>query len=603
MSAIKANKHQIGSNATASKNIVLDTDTSTGDLVISKGVHDGVLTELYRFPNGGGLRDTVSVFDFMSAAQIADIKTGTASIDVTDEIQNAVNEHAFVRAPAGAYLVSGNISIPFGHMLFGDATALNPAGFMGEVSLTSSSVPSGTTFCITSTTVSPITLRSGSAVQGINFFYPDQNYSITSLAESFITYPKTIVLGNATEPGPSNCTVQWCNFMGGTTFIGQYDASAASVKSLNVHGCGGWVLNGSIINIGKATDVCHISNCHFTPNYLTQFVVAKGGNADKFRTKAISLSTKCLVFGQIDLVNVSDFFIFGVTTLCHFNNNMFSGDTNEGGGGHFVNVSADCVQVAYRIDRGSNAFGLHISNGTYTPILLPSGSAGDAALASFINVGSSLSSVRCTVSNVRVYGGTVGEFDSGYSGYPDYIFNGSAAQPATNHVTTTNCSFANYNTGIKHPNVKQTVLLDNWVQNDLFIGGRSRSLIGPFTSANVAANNSGEFMYFAATTAAAAMTSVPAGISMLRSGRVSGITIQTDNELTAASLYAFAFLDSTPSAMTATVTSGNSRSYAVQDNNNDLFVAGTLLRVRLVSGAITPTTVDVVVFIEVTYTE
>ena len=53
MSTIKANKHQIGSNATLSKNIVLDTDTSTGDLVISKGVHDGVLTELYRFPNSG----------------------------------------------------------------------------------------------------------------------------------------------------------------------------------------------------------------------------------------------------------------------------------------------------------------------------------------------------------------------------------------------------------------------------------------------------------------------------------------------------------------------------------------------------------------------
>ena len=45
MSVIKANKHQIGSNATASKNIVLEANTD-GDLVISKGVHDGTLTEV-----------------------------------------------------------------------------------------------------------------------------------------------------------------------------------------------------------------------------------------------------------------------------------------------------------------------------------------------------------------------------------------------------------------------------------------------------------------------------------------------------------------------------------------------------------------------------
>ena len=55
MSVIKANKHQIGSNATLSKNIVLESNVD-GDLVISKGVHDGTLTEIARITNAGNLK-------------------------------------------------------------------------------------------------------------------------------------------------------------------------------------------------------------------------------------------------------------------------------------------------------------------------------------------------------------------------------------------------------------------------------------------------------------------------------------------------------------------------------------------------------------------
>ena len=48
---LKTNNVQLGTSLTADKNIVLASDSSTGDFVISKGNHDGVLTEIYRFPN------------------------------------------------------------------------------------------------------------------------------------------------------------------------------------------------------------------------------------------------------------------------------------------------------------------------------------------------------------------------------------------------------------------------------------------------------------------------------------------------------------------------------------------------------------------------
>lgn len=50
---VKTSQYQVGDNITADKNIILKTDTSTGDLVFAKGTHDGTQTEIYRFPNAG----------------------------------------------------------------------------------------------------------------------------------------------------------------------------------------------------------------------------------------------------------------------------------------------------------------------------------------------------------------------------------------------------------------------------------------------------------------------------------------------------------------------------------------------------------------------
>ena len=57
------------------------------------------------------LRESVSVFDFMTAAQIADVQAGTGSLDVTAAIQAALDSGAkVVYAPAGTYLISNLIT-------------------------------------------------------------------------------------------------------------------------------------------------------------------------------------------------------------------------------------------------------------------------------------------------------------------------------------------------------------------------------------------------------------------------------------------------------------------------------------------------------------
>jgi len=51
---LKTNNVQLGTNIVPDKNIVLSSDSSTGDFVISKGNHDGVLTEINRISTAGG---------------------------------------------------------------------------------------------------------------------------------------------------------------------------------------------------------------------------------------------------------------------------------------------------------------------------------------------------------------------------------------------------------------------------------------------------------------------------------------------------------------------------------------------------------------------
>lgn len=64
------------------------------------------------------LRDFVSVFDFMTMAQIADVRAGTGSVDVTTAIQAALTASLNVYFPAGRYLLSATlVAQPQAHLI------------------------------------------------------------------------------------------------------------------------------------------------------------------------------------------------------------------------------------------------------------------------------------------------------------------------------------------------------------------------------------------------------------------------------------------------------------------------------------------------------
>ena len=67
---------------------------------------------------------TVNAFDFMTDAQIADVKARTALVDTTTAIQTAINSlgvaGGVVRLPKGRYLTTAKLTLPSGVSLIGD---------------------------------------------------------------------------------------------------------------------------------------------------------------------------------------------------------------------------------------------------------------------------------------------------------------------------------------------------------------------------------------------------------------------------------------------------------------------------------------------------
>lgn len=129
-------------------------------------------------------RDIVSVFDYMTTAQIADVQNGTSSIDLRAVIATAVlaAKGGSLRFPNGRYLINtdgGSITLEYITIL-GD-------GVLDGSTLQGSSTGRGSVLSITGTTNQPFLVQRGVTFSGIGFFYPNQVDSATPTA-----YPPTL---------------------------------------------------------------------------------------------------------------------------------------------------------------------------------------------------------------------------------------------------------------------------------------------------------------------------------------------------------------------------------------------------------------------------
>lgn len=160
------------------------------------------------------LRETVSVFDFMTPAQIADVQSNAASIDVTTAFQNAVTAASGKRliVPDGAYKLGtiqlqSNSEYDFGTAVFYPAPS-TADGWLFEVSNKKNVKITGGVFGIASYTPA-------------GTYTPPYNTIGTSWANGYF-YGGT---GIYVAGGSSNVEINGCRFDGYLTGVNIYNSS------------------------------------------------------------------------------------------------------------------------------------------------------------------------------------------------------------------------------------------------------------------------------------------------------------------------------------------------------------------------------------------
>lgn len=106
-----------------------NTDVTQGDALIgfAQSNSTGLLTGAVGKTVHDKLQDSVSVFDFMTTAQIAAVRAGTSTEDLSAAFQNAINTSNLVRVPKGTYNINASINSKV--ILLGDgsqSTILKP---------------------------------------------------------------------------------------------------------------------------------------------------------------------------------------------------------------------------------------------------------------------------------------------------------------------------------------------------------------------------------------------------------------------------------------------------------------------------------------------
>jgi hypothetical protein len=102
-----------------------NTDIALGDALVGfkQAKSSGFLTGAVGKTVHQKLTDSVSVFDFLTTAQIADVQTNAGLVDVTSAVQNALNNAGRIYFPAGTYVISSTLNVLSNTYLdFGAAT-------------------------------------------------------------------------------------------------------------------------------------------------------------------------------------------------------------------------------------------------------------------------------------------------------------------------------------------------------------------------------------------------------------------------------------------------------------------------------------------------
>ncbi|PEO16808.1 hypothetical protein CN546_14180 [Bacillus wiedmannii] len=210
-----------------------------------------------------------------------------------------------------------------------------------------------------------IIMHGNSTINGICWFYEGQKKELASESDTFIQYPPTIQLGDASNKAIGNYIGNFI-VIGAYDFISQYSFSN-SVEKLFVEKGYGMFLN-TFCTLKKCTDIPRFSKIHMNLNSALGWLT---GNTVPYYSK-IARNGVMFKVARVDDCVIEDCFAYGVKHFAHLYKEV--GEDGNGGGITVIGSSCDVCHQAFRNDRGNLSFGVKVIGGFFTPVVNVDGS-------------------------------------------------------------------------------------------------------------------------------------------------------------------------------------------------------------------------------------
>lgn len=353
---------------------------------------DGLGINVLRPPRG--LTALKNDYDYIT-------QTGT---DNTEALQSLIDYASTLGLelifPPGKYLIIGDVTVKAGVHLKG----VYP-GSKKEAAPNRDF--KGTTLIIRG---AQFKLNDSVIIDGFNILYDQQKYRLSYDSakpdgiEDFISYPATF------QPnGSGSFTIRNINYFGGSIFVEQVDGDASQRFEINtVHG----VATKVGVHIKNALDISHITDVRF--NCTMNRGIAVGdylpGQPNQAFYNKLAKNFTGFKLGRVDGIVVTRCFVFGGRDFAW----LYS--TSEGGcGAEFVACYGDVIHNGFRIEGGSNPFGVKVIGGSFTPITYKPLYDGDLSVSdetpALLRLSATASGQRIQFSNVSTFGATNSVFD------------------------------------------------------------------------------------------------------------------------------------------------------------------------------------------------
>jgi len=364
--------------------------------------------------------DTVVVQGDNAAGRMVSIQEyGVLASNSADKnktaLQKAIDEASKTGTALYVTPVNGGYKCATGVVLKKNVVLIGAQGPTGR-GTTTGTQPTGSLFVISDNNNPFITVESGTKIQGIQFYYPDQNYTNGS---KIIEYKPTIAVSESSDVDGA--------VLKDLSFYGEYFAMDFEAKNghrssdLLFENCYGFPLSGKFIAVSGCNDAVRMLHCHINPANMREF---GRSYSSSIINAVVDVHTFAYSVDDAKDASLLDIFTFGTYGGLKLGANS---------SGALTSFNLDCVAVGvYKLGDSATESNWEISQGS---IIANCGAAVNY-VHPFIVTGDGHTSITA----VNAFSGANGALTTIGKSW-DYLYVTGQGYPT---ITLTSCSMHNY---------------------------------------------------------------------------------------------------------------------------------------------------------------